>query len=574
MEKNSLLLLFILLFGYNLFSQSDLIIQNVNIVDVESGKIIEKQDLIIRQGKIEKIGKSGSQNLPASVTRLDGTNQWLIPGLLDGHIHFFQSGGLYTRPDAVDLTKYRPYEKERQWLLDHVDEFLLRYTAAGITTVCDVGGPMSNYDVKKHAQNQAFAPQVFITGPLISSYQPAAFNIEDPPIIKINSPDEARELVRKQLPYKPDFIKIWYIVFPNEKAEVHLEMVKATIEESHQHGIPVAVHATQLKTAKLAVEAGADILVHSVEDAKVNEEFILLLKKNNVSYIPTLIVGDNYTKTFSQQNSFSDADFAYAHPQALGSLMDLAHIPSADIPPYIRRMKDIPFTRPGDWSVKLENLKTLMDAGVNVVTGTDAGNIGTLHASSYFDELAAMQEAGLSEADILRASTLNGAKMLGTQKTNGTIEMGRTADLVLLPGNPLENLKWLQSPSAVVRNGKVFYPDTLLKPSPEQIVQQQLNAYNAGNLEAFLACYHDDIRIYNYPDELSMEGKEAMRNGYGGMFKQLPDLHAKLVNRMVLGNTVIDQEYVTGFPNDRVIQAIAVYKVKDGIITEVRFIRP
>ncbi|MBO3700567.1 nuclear transport factor 2 family protein [Roseivirga sp. E12] len=105
-------------------------------------------------------------------------------------------------------------------------------------------------------------------------------------------------------------------------------------------------------------------------------------------------------------------------------------------------------------------------------------------------------------------------------------------------------------------------------------VQKQLDAYNAHNIEDFLSAYSDSVKIYNHPKQLTMSGKEQMRAAFSGMFTQLKDLHCTLLNRMVLGNTVIDQEYVIFDKNDPPKQVFAMYKVAKGKIYEVYFIEP
>ena len=105
-------------------------------------------------------------------------------------------------------------------------------------------------------------------------------------------------------------------------------------------------------------------------------------------------------------------------------------------------------------------------------------------------------------------------------------------------------------------------------------VQKQLDAYNARDIDAFLAPYSDSIKVYNHPNRLIMSGKDEMRQRYASMFDSTPDLHCTLINRMVLGNIVIDQEYVITVKNGPAIQLMAMYKIKEGKIEEVYFIRP
>lgn len=96
---------------------------------------------------------------------IDGTGKFLMPGMIDAHIHFFQSGGLYTRPDAVDLRKKVPYEKEKTFGLINAADYMHRYLRLGITSVIDVGGPMSNFSIRDSVTKTTIAPNVLVTGP-------------------------------------------------------------------------------------------------------------------------------------------------------------------------------------------------------------------------------------------------------------------------------------------------------------------------------------------------------------------------------------------------------------------------
>ena len=106
---------------------------------------------------------------------------------------------------------------------------------------------------------------------------------------------------------------------------------------------------------------------------------------------------------------------------------------------------------------------------------------------------------------------------------------------------------------------------TLADTSPVALVEQQAEAYNRRNLEAFLAPYSEDIELYEFPDKRHAVGKAAMREGYKPLFEKYPKLHCESLNRIVMGNTVIVHERVTGGPT--VIEAVAIYTVKDGKIS-------
>ncbi len=121
-------------------------------------------------------------------------------------------------------------------------------------------------------------------------------------------------------------------------------------------------------------------------------------------------------------------------------------------------------------------------------------------------------------------------------------------------------------------NKEIIIDKELTPDSPEQLAQKQLNAYNGHDLEAFLAPYAEDVKVYTFPNKLNFEGKEMMRKNYQ-FIEQTPDLHCELVNRIVEGNTVIDHELVTVSKDKPTFNAVAIYKIKDGKIAAVYFIQ-
>ncbi|MBK9716948.1 MAG: hypothetical protein IPO85_05425 [Saprospiraceae bacterium] len=183
---------------------------HVNVVNVKTGKIDIDQTILIDKNMITNVGAFKKTKIPLEASIIDASGKYAMPGMTDGHIHFFQSGGLYTRPDGINMPSVYPYEKDQKWLKDNMYDLMARYLACGITNVIDVGGPMSNFDIREKVNNEISSPNALVTGPLISTIQPIGFNKDDLPIIKASSEKEAREMVRKQLPFKPDFIKIWF----------------------------------------------------------------------------------------------------------------------------------------------------------------------------------------------------------------------------------------------------------------------------------------------------------------------------------------------------------------------------
>ncbi len=569
----SILLLFLLAIVFQLPAQ--IIIKNTTVVDVENKKLIAAQDVVVQNGIITGIGKN--LQAPSDVQLIDGSGKWLMPGLVDAHVHFFQSGGLYTRPDAIDLRKTNPYDKEIAWTHQNMEGLLRRYTRAGITTVIDVGSTLNFLRQRDSFRTKTYAPAIYMTGPLLTTYEPEAFkNLKnDEPFYLMKTPEEAHALVQKQAPLKPDFIKIWYIVSGQNKdssARASLPLVQAVIDEAHKNNLRVAVHATERITATLAVGAGADYLVHGIEDLPADAAFIQLLKSKGTVLSPTLWVAGNYLKVLGQTYVPSAEDFIYAHPTPVNSVFDMGAMKDTTMSKqYKAYLAGAPATATKhEDSLRMSNLKALSDAGITIATGTDAGNIGTQHVSSYFDELRAMQASGMNTWSLLQASTINGAKAMGMQAQFGAVKKGLRADLLLLTKNPTEGIANWQSIDWVINKGAAIKPDSVVIPSAVELADAQLLAYNAHNLEAFLKPYADDVELYDLSSgKLQTKGKEAMRKQYS-FLTNIGQLHCTITNRIVQGGIVIDHEEVT-VGSGRKVTAIAIYETGGGKIKKVWF---
>lgn len=555
--------------------QGQTLIQHVTLVDVVRKRLVPDQDVLIAQGKFAAIGKSGTIKEPANTQIINGAGQFIMPGLIDAHVHFFQSGGLFTRPDVIDYRAYQPYATELAFVHKEFDVFRRMYLAAGITSVADVGTSYAFLQQRQQTASAPHATQVFMSGPLLTTWLPPAYKDlgEESPFVSLVSAEQAQSSVAEQVKRGVDFVKIWYIAMganPAAMAQQNYPLVKATIDAAHALGKRVAVHATELFTAQLAVEAGADFLVHSVDDTLVTPAFIKLLLQKKTVLCPTLTVGANYRAVFGDRFTFSTKALNQSHPFAIRSIIDYPWPDTNMAKRYVRAFKKAAPQDAAD-STAQQNLRTLAAAGVPIATGTDAGNIGTQHVSSYAAELAAMQAAGLNDWQILVASTLHAARALGTESQLGSIQVNKQADFILLAADPTTDYRNSLKPSLVAKNGRLFAPDTLVPPSPVWLVQQQLNAYNAHNLEAFLMPYSDSVAIYNSRGVLMMKGKKAMRESYQ-FIQQVPGLYCRLLNRIESGNTIIDHEEIwmdarPGKPQ----YGVAMYTIDKGKIVSVVF---
>ncbi|QRM90405.1 amidohydrolase family protein [Lacinutrix sp. WUR7] len=579
MIKKQIIVLAVLMTSFSIFAQT--YITNVTIADVEKQKLIPNQTVVITNDVITNIAKSNKIKVPEKAIIIDGSNKYLFPGFVDAHIHFFQNGGLYTRPDVMNLQKYKSYDEEIAYTKTDMETKLRRYLQNGITTVVDVGANYHFLNQRKDFTDKAFSPSIFITGPLLTTYEPEVYeNLGiNEPFTLTKTIEDGIHGVKEQLQYSPDFIKIWYIAGADglsveESAHKNLPIIKAIIEEAHKNNLKVAVHATERITAQLAVENGADFLVHSVDDEILKDDFVQLMKRNKTIICPTLIVNNGYFNTFGQNIKMSNHELQKADPYQLGSLLDLKHLSDTTLVQnyknYANAEKSINDLKKLN-AISMENLKILSDAGVLIATGTDAGNIGTLHASSYLAELKAMQKSGMNTWKIMQASTINGAKIFNKEAEFGTVSIGKKANLVLLDANPIDDIENVSKINVVINKGKVFKPNELLKDTPVDLAQRQLNAYNFRNIDAFLEPYAEDVAVYMYPDKLLYTGKETMRKQYASMFDNMPNLHCELKERIVQGNIVIDKELVQF--GEEMLEAVAIYHIENNKIKKVYFIQ-
>ena len=444
------------------------VIVNGTAIDPGTGKVMPNAAITIEGDHVTAV-KENSTDIPKKGdTVIDGRGKFILPGYIDTHVHFFQSGGLFTRPDAVDLTSVRPYKDEVAMIKRNLPDAFARYLRSGITSVLDIGGPLWNFEMRKIANSTAKAPRVAAAGPLISSVSRPQLDLGDPPIVKIDTPEQGTQMVQKLAPQKPDYIKIWYIVNAENPVEKFRPVVHAVIAEAHRLKLRVAVHATELEAARASVEEGADLLVHSVTDKPVDDAFVKLLKEKGTILTPTLVVFERYGRTFANKLELTPEEKAWGNPEVIASL-DVTKLPPDKVPDRIKTAMANP--QPvldriqQTYDIALKNLKTLQDAGITIATGTDAGNIGTIHGPAIFREFQLMKQAGLTPMQILQCTTANAAKTFGgdTGAKIGSLKPGNFADLVILKSNPLDDIKNASDIDSVMKNGVVYPANSILK---------------------------------------------------------------------------------------------------------------
>lgn len=231
----------------------------------------------------------------------------------------------------------------------------------------------------------------------------------------------------------------------------------AVKEEIAKRGNKMIVHAITLEQAKEALRLDAKVLVHSVGDKVIDEEFIQLAKTTGVIYCPTIVVFRGYYNAYRAiDHGFNIQDPNNVVDIKTKNMLLTANKFSAIIPDglksdeffenYLKSVTD-------EEKITFINLKKLYEAGIPIAVSTDAGNPGTLHGISIYDEMEAMQEAGIPAKDIITMATQNGATAMDRANDFGTLEKGKLADLIILNENPSIDISNMRSITHVMRGG-------------------------------------------------------------------------------------------------------------------------
>jgi imidazolonepropionase-like amidohydrolase len=429
------------------------------LVDGTGAAPVKDAVVVIRDGKIVCAGTRAACPVPAGVEVMDISGMWVAPGLVDAHVHFGQTGWADGRPDALDVRDRYPYEQVQAGLRGHPERFFRSYLCSGVTAVFDVGGYPWTWDLRARAASDTAAPHVAASGPLLSTYD---FWLNVPgerQFIYLADEKSAREGVRYLAANGADAVKVWYIPVKTRSAEEMAAVVMAAGDEAHKVGLPLIVHATALHEAKVALKAGAKLLVHSVEDQPVDEEFIALAKANGTIYCPTLTVGAGYLKMY--EAFLARKAPVVDDPNGCVDAVTLAHVAetatlSNDPAPIQQKVERQRARVATGRTVMAANLKQLRAAGIPIAMGTDAGNPLTLPGPSVYTEMEAMQAAGMTPTEVLVASTRTGALALGSLgKDLGTVEPGKVADLLVVGADPTADVNNLRKLRYVVRGGAV-----------------------------------------------------------------------------------------------------------------------
>jgi imidazolonepropionase-like amidohydrolase len=394
---------------------------------------------------------------------IDVSGKYITPGLVDAHVHFSQTGWLDGRPHSDYLEEFYDYEVLQASLRANQDRWHRAYLCSGITAVYDPGGLPWTPSYEKAARGNSKRVHYRGSGPLITHADISLRAMNADTFLPMDSDGAVQAGIEKLVEWGARAVKIWYLDPPVERRkELDARLLKAG-ELARMAGLPLIVHATELRNAKQALRAGAKVLVHSVEDRPVDDEFITLAKQADVIYTPTLQVGGNWRRTRATivlgTPSTPDDPNGCIDPETRRVIADAKALQSLayEAPPPPDQVFTSLEAAGQARSIMSHNLKAVYDAGITVVVGTDAGNPLTFHGPAIYRELELMETAGIPANELIVVSTRNGTEIMNMQDRIGTLEKGKIADLIVLGENPSVSSSAFRSVQNVMHLG-AYYP--------------------------------------------------------------------------------------------------------------------
>jgi imidazolonepropionase-like amidohydrolase len=416
-------------------SEDGYAITDVTIVEVEKGIVVPGRTVIVMGNRIEKIGAQGELAIPERARRINGHGLILMPGLVDAHVHYF---------DAPVFGRLM--------------------IANGVLLVRDMGMPNDYILPLRDTLNrgETLGPEMTTTGAILDGSPPIILSIS----MGIQTPEQGREVVRKQAEAGVDMIKTY--------SRLDREVFLAIVDEAHKNNLKVVTHLPESIYIEDAAAAGLDSSEHfngfekviakllgepvnltfrgQAADAgyfqrlnEVNPEALQdvyqRIRASGVTICPTVVT----FKTLTTIQPLMNGDFPHSEyvSPAVMELWKSLWSQQSDLPDFI-------------WQNWVRMVVDMNTDGIPLMTGTDLMLPGILPGYSLHEEMVIWQEAGIPAADVLRSATIVPAQFMGLGERLGSISEGKTASMILVRDNPLEDIRNAQLIEAVFLRGQYF----------------------------------------------------------------------------------------------------------------------
>lgn len=425
---------FALLLLASVAAPADLLIENVTLIDGTGRAPVAGINVLVEGERITQVSRA-AVTAPAGATRIDGTGKYLIPGLMDMHVHL--RGAVRIGKDGLIETA----QNDREGL-----QALAGYLYSGVTSIYDAGNvPDYIFGLRERERSGAIAaPRIFATGGIVTypgshGSGPGSTDVDDWP--------EAIPALEAHLVRQPDVVKLtleergWGArpLIPL----LPVDLMQHVIEFANDRGVRTTAHTSSELRAREAIFAGVDALAHPVIQGPITDAFAQLMGAKKIPMTTTLTIGENYSRLAE-------------HPGYLDEPLYRAVLGAEEIEKMKTETAEQYRAQSWTWWMKImspiaqENLRKIHAAGGVLALGTDQTSGPATHR-----ELELLAAAGIAPAEVLRIATLNAAVFLGRAGDMGSVAEGKLADLVLLDADPTANIDNAKRINSVIKGGEV-----------------------------------------------------------------------------------------------------------------------
>lgn len=410
------------------------------LIDGTGGPPVSDSVVIVAGSRIRAVGNRTNMPIPAGLEKINGAGKFLVPGLIDLHVH----------PGTRSGPKYNAAEYTRERLERNLNTYLY----FGVTTVRSMGTDRQPaFNVRKAERDgQLLTANLFTAGRGFTAPGGHPSQEVGDVVIQTNSPEEARRQVDTLAGEQVDAIKIWVDDLGGTAPKIRPAVIDAIIDQARRYNIPVSAHIYSLADTKHLVRAGAAGFLHMIQDTEdIDAEFISRLRDLRIVFAPTLVR--------------QELDWLYTeHPKMLDD-PDVERSADAEVIAAARQAAKTSHVTAADrldFERAMHNTKKLAAGGVAIGVGSDGGSSLDFPGLMTHRELELLVEAGLSPMDVIVAATRTGAMALRKTDELGTIEPGRMADLMLVSANPLEEIGNLRKIDRIMLHGEWVDRDHLV----------------------------------------------------------------------------------------------------------------
>lgn len=436
-------------------SRSLLVIEGATLIDGTGRKPIPNAVVVIENDRIQAVFRYGEQVYPRGARVIQAQGKTIIPALFDIDTHIAQQG------------------------LEAAAQALTNYLYHGITSISDTGVSIVHGEGLERLKQEGklISPRIFEAGPTLTAVggHPIPVNralgraIDTRTLTQIKGPEDAVQQVQRYVrEYQVTTIK----AILESGGDLHyprmtLETYKALVDEAHRQGLKVYTHASQLSDVRDALAGGVDLIAHGfAEELTAQSDIAQMIVQQKVSWLPDINNAESSVKIFDHPEIWDDPTLLKSVPAVY---IEMAHDPKV-----LARLEGRLERSRRSHKMRMRTVKVLYDMGANILVGTDS--TGAPHRMFYgwdiHRELEHLVNAGMTPMDVIVAASRKAAEYLGQEKDLGTVEVGKFADLLILSGNPLEDIRNSRTIEQVIYAGRLIDRDNLpmLDPFKEGLV--------------------------------------------------------------------------------------------------------